>query len=617
MSKRNTIFLILSIALALTDGVFVYINNQFSKTTLQESLHQEGLQLRSSFDTLLDQTYSNMLVMATFIANNPDIQDLFLKGKKAVEAEGGGAGGGQAALAREALYEKIGPNWKEVQKSYDTRQLHFHLGPGSTSFLRVHRPEKYGDNMDNVRFTVVDTNKERTPRTGFETGRVYSGLRGVVPVTAWDKDLGKSVHVGALEVGTSFSRILKILDRRYDLGVGVSLTKEHINSTMWPDFVNSRFGQIDDGCDCIIEATTRDGFREIVQVTDHNVHNAKGTQTRMMTVNGAYFAVSHFHLRDYKGTKDLTRDAVGSVIFWRNADARMAAFNASQTFNIMYGILGFVLIELLLFFTFRYALRHLEAEVAQRTDELAQLAKKEAALAEKLQYEVDVKNRFFSIIAHDLRSPFNVLLGMTEMMATMAEQFSKEKLIEYAGTVNLTSKRVFELLQNLLDWSRLQRDGIVLELALLSLDQVAQETVDVLKASALGKDIDLSSSIGQCTAFADRNMVLTIMRNLVGNALKFTPSGGSILVSAVQSDDEVQITIMDTGVGLSADLIEKIFALDQKTSTLGTAGEEGTGLGLPLCKEMVEKNGGKIWVESTPGEGSKFHFTLPLHHSPK
>lgn len=613
MTKRNSIFLILSLALALTDGTFVYVNNQFAKTTLKETLHQEGIQLRSSFDTLMDQTYTNMLVMATFISNNPDIQNLFLKGKKAVEAEGGGAGRGQAAAARDALYQKIGPNWKEVQKKFDVRQLHFHLGPGSTSFLRVHRPEKFGDNMDNVRFTIVDTNQERTARSGFETGRVYSGLRGVVPVSAWDEEAGKTVHVGALEVGTSFSRILKILDRRYDLGVGVSLTKAHINSAMWPDFVQSRFGDFNKDCDCIIEAETRDGFIDIVRATVHGHKRIKGTQTEIIRVNGADFAVTHFHLRDYKGQKDANRDSVGSVIFWRNADARMAAFESSQNFNIIYGILAFLLMEGLLFFSFRYTLRHLEIEVAERTVKLAELAQSETKLVKQLQYEVGVKNQFFSIIAHDLRSPFNVLLGLTEMMSTMADQLSKEKLIEYAGTVNQSSKRVYGLLQNLLDWSRLQRDGVILESAVLALDPLVQETVDVLKASALAKDIDLSTSVDHATVFADRNMVLTILRNLVSNALKFTPSGGSVTVSAEQRDTDVIITITDTGVGLSADQISQIFALDQKTSTLGTAGEEGTGLGLPLCKEMVEKNGGHIWVESTVAEGAQFHFTLPLH----
>lgn len=249
----------------------------------------------------------------------------------------------------------------------------------------------------------------------------------------------------------------------------------------------------------------------------------------------------------------------------------------------------------------------LEDAVSKRTEELLMQKR-------RLEYEVDVKNRFFSIIAHDLKNPFNSLLGMTHLMSQMAENLSKDKLVEYATAVNEAGDRVFELLQNLLEWSRLQMEGVKFESRTVpfSLRDLAQENIDILAPMAMGKNITLSNGIKNGRAFADPDMVQTVIRNLVSNSIKFTPKNGKIELSSKQTSGLVQVTVSDTGVGLSKEQMDKIFALDQKASTVGTDGERGTGLGLPLCKEMIEKFGGKIWVESVPGEGTQFHFTLPI-----
>ncbi|MCR4377514.1 MAG: HAMP domain-containing histidine kinase [Rhodospirillales bacterium] len=257
-------------------------------------------------------------------------------------------------------------------------------------------------------------------------------------------------------------------------------------------------------------------------------------------------------------------------------------------------------------------LKSSKAVLERQAFDLAGLAEKESALAEQLNYEVGVKDRFFSIISHDLKSPFTALLGMTEMMSDMADNLSKEKLIEYAKNINESGSRIFELLQNLLEWSRLQMKGGTFEPETIRLEDVAQECIDILVSNAMAKNIKLSNKIENAPAFADRYMAQAVMRNLIANALKFTPSGGAVEVTCQKQDHEIQITVSDNGVGMTADHAQKIFALDQKTSLRGTDGEIGTGLGLPLCKEMVEKCGGRIWVESTLGKGSQFHFTLPV-----
>jgi len=231
---------------------------------------------------------------------------------------------------------------------------------------------------------------------------------------------------------------------------------------------------------------------------------------------------------------------------------------------------------------------------------------------ERLKQEVCVKNRFFSIIAHDLRNPFNSLLGTTYMMSQMANSFSKEELVECAMSLNEEGNRVFEFLQNLLEWSRLQMEGTKQEPRMIRLDELTQESMGVLNLTASEKDISLVNKMNNVCAFADQDMVRTVIFNLITNSIKFSLSGGSVGVSASNKGNLVQVTVTDTGIGMSEDQSKKIFSLDQQTSTTGTAGEQGSGLGLPLCKELVERSEGNIWVESALGEGSRFHFTLPI-----
>ncbi|MBT4218423.1 MAG: PAS domain S-box protein [Rhodospirillaceae bacterium] len=233
-------------------------------------------------------------------------------------------------------------------------------------------------------------------------------------------------------------------------------------------------------------------------------------------------------------------------------------------------------------------------------------------IEDSLKYEINIKNRFFSIIAHDLKSPFTSLLGMTHTMSQMADSYSKDKLVHFATDVNEAGKSVFELLQNLLEWSRLQMEGGEFKPQIISLHDLTQGSVSVLNSTASEKEITITNTISKDTVFADPDMVQAVIRNLISNSIKFTPFGGEIELSSCKKNGFVQVTVSDTGIGIPSGQEENIFALDQKTSTIGTAGETGTGLGLPLCKEMIEKNGGTIWSECTSGEGSHFHFTLPV-----
>jgi signal transduction histidine kinase len=225
------------------------------------------------------------------------------------------------------------------------------------------------------------------------------------------------------------------------------------------------------------------------------------------------------------------------------------------------------------------------------------------------------KDKFFSIIAHDLRSPFAGLLGYTRMAAEGLSDWSPEEMQQILDDLGKSAETLYELLENLLNWSRLQRGVIEYFPEEINLAAIVNHNIRLFATTAGQKHIMLHNEVEpEASVFADQNMLNTIIRNLLSNALKFTDSGGSITVSAMLDDADsiVTVAVADTGVGIPEDDLPKLFRLDTKYSTVGTGGEQGTGLGLLLCHDLVEKNRGTMRVESKVGTGTTFSFTLPF-----
>ncbi len=222
------------------------------------------------------------------------------------------------------------------------------------------------------------------------------------------------------------------------------------------------------------------------------------------------------------------------------------------------------------------------------------------------------KDRFFSILAHDLRSPVSSLWAFTDQLIANMETFDKHELLEYLSVIGNTSKGLSDLLENMLLWASLQVDRIEFKPSTIEIYELVSSIETLFTTAFQHKNIRFMNAIpSNCSAFADEYMVNTILRNLVSNAVKFTPAGGKISVIAEDDENMIIISVKDNGMGISDENLKKIFQLDQQISSLGTNGEKGTGLGLLLCKEMVEKNHGEIWVESIPGTETIFSFTLP------
>jgi signal transduction histidine kinase len=223
------------------------------------------------------------------------------------------------------------------------------------------------------------------------------------------------------------------------------------------------------------------------------------------------------------------------------------------------------------------------------------------------------KDRFFSIIAHDLKSPFNQLLGLSELIESLAAKSDDEEIRNMALLINESAKKGKDLLENLLDWSRNQTGSISFNPTDVSLKVLVDDILEMTRYYAKQKSIEINLNIPEdLMVVADENMLKTVMRNLLTNAIKFTPNRGIIQVGATRGQDHIHITVRDNGVGIKPEILPKLFRIDQNPTTKGTSEEKGTGLGLILCKEFVDMHKGKIWAESTPGEGSIFHVTLPV-----
>ncbi|MCG8701366.1 MAG: hybrid sensor histidine kinase/response regulator [Bacteroidales bacterium] len=223
-----------------------------------------------------------------------------------------------------------------------------------------------------------------------------------------------------------------------------------------------------------------------------------------------------------------------------------------------------------------------------------------------------VKDKFFSIIAHDLRNPFNALLVLTEILKTRYGEMESSEAQQMIDMLYDSTKEGYELLDNLLTWSRSQRNRLEFNPVLLDIRDIIQGNVQLLTNLARSKEIQLQVNVDrEYQVMSDQNMIDTVIRNLVTNAIKFTPTGGLITISVITNEDEIIVTVKDTGVGISPENLSKLFKIDSGHSTLGTSNEKGTGLGLVLCKEFIDKHEGRIWVESELNKGSEFKFSLP------
>lgn len=228
------------------------------------------------------------------------------------------------------------------------------------------------------------------------------------------------------------------------------------------------------------------------------------------------------------------------------------------------------------------------------------------------------KDKFFSILAHDLKGPFMGFIGISEELSQNADTMERKDIVELSAVINSSAKRIYSLLNNLLEWSRLQTGRMTFLPQLINLRSVTEACLNLFESALKQKNISVINEVSPgINIFADMNMYDTIIRNIISNAIKFTPAGGTIKMNSCSDEGTATLVIEDSGIGMKPEVLEKVFRIDSGYTTKGTEGEEGTGLGLILCRELVEKNGGRFDISSIDGKGTRISVSFLLTNNDK
>ncbi len=251
-------------------------------------------------------------------------------------------------------------------------------------------------------------------------------------------------------------------------------------------------------------------------------------------------------------------------------------------------------------------LKAFNKEVKRKSDELK-------TANDELKNSNNTKDKLLSVIAHDLQSPFQGFIGITEEMSNNLDSFSKEELLAITKKINSNARNLFDLLKNMLEWSRLKKGEYELDIEKIELKSFVDGIKLLVEQYALSKRISIFTKITEGSfVLADRKMLSSVLINLITNSIKFTmPEGKITITSKTEVEDYIQISVTDSGIGIPEELSSRLFKIEEKVGRRGTSGEPSTGLGLILCKEFIEKNSGKIWLERWENEGTTFTFTLP------
>ncbi|MHC1702291.1 MAG: tetratricopeptide repeat protein [Tenuifilaceae bacterium] len=285
-----------------------------------------------------------------------------------------------------------------------------------------------------------------------------------------------------------------------------------------------------------------------------------------------------------------------------------------QYFLILVSLLILAL-SVTLYYVYRQKLKH-NQNLKDKISIIRETNDKLLRSEKDLKLTVKTKDKLFSIIAHDLKSPFTALIGLTEILSSKIENLSNAEIKEFSTLINQSSQKVHTLIENLLNWARSQTGGIKLSPELINLKSIVDSCFETISLSANEKDIKLVSKLtNHDIAYVDSETIKTVIRNLISNAIKFTPNNGKISISSKKEEGKINIFITDTGIGIPSNDLSKLFKIEGTITTKGTNQETGTGLGLIICKEFVEKNNGEIEVESEINVGTTFKISLPIEKS--
>jgi len=488
--------------------------------------------------------------------------------------------------ARQQLYQTLKETYQNLQY-LDLRQLHFQL-PDGTSLLRFHRPDKFGDKLFDVRYSLMWANTHKKPIFGFEEGRIYNGFRYVFPLFYQNK------HIGSVETSVAFPAIEKVIKQVIHGEFVLLLKKQMVMDTVFAaEQDNYQPVTLSDAY--VEESGVGKNHKEISpQLLAQINRQLRHKVDKQLKAEQSFIVDTRVEDKDYTATfipiSNVQQQNVGYLIAYdQNSELRELQF----LFYQRYAELG--AINVLIFIFFISVLRSKNRIASQNTH---------------LNLLMQEKNELMGIVAHDLKNPLSAIKGYAEELHEEADEMALEEIRLYASKIEDSSQRMFSLISNLLDVNAVESGKIKIVRQKTSLGQILAECVARHQDRAIQKHITLEFSGTACSIETDAQLFHQIMDNLISNAIKYSLPWTRVSVQVSVVDGKIYCVVEDQGPGLSIEDQAKLFGKFTRLTPVPTAGEHSTGLGLFIVKKLVDTLKGKIWCESKLGQGSRFIVQL-------
>lgn len=610
MSKSSRLFVGLSLLLLAFVSAFIALNRSSARHQLEDALQRQAEQERATYRLALKMEYASLLKMAQTVAEDPVLQQVFLRGKRAVLQEGGGTGGPKAAAARKELYAHVEGLWARLRDDFYLRQMHFHIGPGSLSFLRVHIPQDFGDRLDDLRLIVVDTNADAKPRTAFETGHHNSGLRGVVPFFATDPDTGERVQVGALELGASFRDLFDTLSQQTGSGVAALVRNTHYQSKIWANRTPEAFNTRPRACNCTVDEYSSPEIKRILKALAPLPEFDGPLLVTRGQLADRQLLLTHLPLFDYQAQRDGLDKPVGRILIWHDITDMVQLFERGHRRSVFYGVFGFLVLEMLLYAFIQVGGRRLQQEIDDQTRQLRRQRDQMQTLSDQAEAANQAKSAFLASMSHELRTPLNAISGFCQLLQRAPDLNAEHQ--RALTTIRHSSDQLRLLVDDILDLAKIETGRLSINPTPLALRPFLARVAALFEPAAEHKRLALSVSVSEALPEAlelDERRLRQMLVNLLGNALKFTEKGW-VSVSADYQAGVLILEVADTGRGVPEGVRERIFAPFYQDK-LNRYEHMGPGLGLSIVRSLAERMGGTLLLDSEEGRGSRFRLRIP------